>query len=501
MTPPDQAAGKLSRRALLGALILGAGAAGCSTVIDNYAQPDLPDTITPPGGFARHPIAHLLSRATYGLRPGEIEAVEQMGRAAWLDQQLDYNHIDDGARKLKLRRYDTLNMTPRDLLALRGGDDKRYVRDELAAATLTRAIYSKRQLYEVMVGFWSDHFSVYHFKGDVAMLKTVDDRDVIRRHALGTFGDLLRASAHSPAMLVYLDNVLNEKSHPNENYAREVMELHTLGVDGGYTERDIQEVARCLTGWSVNRRGEFTFVEDWHDYGAKTVLGHTIPAGGGKSDGDQVLDILLAHPSTPRFVSAKLVRRFVADDPPASIVDACVETWHHTDGDIRALVRTIFTHPEFDSAPPKLKRPMELVVSLLRTTNAQYDGGTGLVNLLDRLGHRPFGWPTPDGYPDTAVEWSGNMLGRWNFGLDAMRGSLPDIEIDLGDLVDAGGADDTVDEWLRFFGRLLLKHDLDASDAAALREFAYGDTDTRPDRDQRLHMLGLMVGGPAFQWR
>lgn len=495
------ATSKLSRRALLGALLVSAGAAGCSSAVDRYAQPDIPDTIRPPGGLTRHPIAHLLNRATYGPRPGEIEAVAKLERDTWLEQQLDYENIDDGVRNLKLRRYDTLKMTPRDLLSFRGGADKRYVTNELAAATLTRAIYSKRQLYEVMVGFWSDHFSMYHFKGDVAMLKTVDDRDVIRKHALGNFGDLLRASAHSPAMLVYLDNLENEKSHPNENYAREIMELHTLGVDGGYTERDIQEVARCLTGWSVNRRGEFHFIADWHDDGEKTVLGHIIPTGGGQTDGDRVLDILLAHPSTPRFVCTKLVRRLVADDPPASIVDACVTAWQQTGGDIRAVVRAVFTHPDFDQAPPKLKRPLELVVSLLRATNATYNGSADLVNRLDQLGHRPFAWPTPDGYADTAVEWSGNMLGRWNLGLDALRGKLPGVKIDLKNLAKAGDADDDVDGWLQFYGRLLLKHDLDAEDAAALRAFAYGNADAEPDYDQRVQMLGLLVSSPAFQWR
>lgn len=494
-------ASKVTRRALLSTWLAGTAVAGCSTAIDRYAQPDLPASITPPGGLARHPVAHLLNRATYGPRPGEIEAVEKLGRTAWLEQQLAYEAVDDGVRSLKLRRYDTLKMTPRDLLSFRGGADRRYVADELAAATLTRAIYSKRQLYEVMVGFWSDHFSIYHFKGDTAMLKTVDDRDVIRRHALGTFGDLLRASAHSSAMLIYLDNVQNEKSHPNENYAREIMELHTLGVDGGYTERDIQEVARCLTGWSVNRRGEFTFIEDWHDDGAKTVLGHAIPAGGGKTDGDRVLEILLAHPSTPRYVSAKLVRRLVADDPPHSVVNACVATWQQTGGDIRAILRTIFTHPEFDQAPAKLKRPLELVVSLLRATSATYDGGADLVHRLDQLGHRPFAWPMPDGYADTTDAWRGNMLGRWNVGLDAWQGTLPGVTIDLDALTRAGGTGDDIDAWLRFYGRLLLKRDLDAADTAALRAFAGDKAGQPPDSDQRVQMLGLLVGSPAFQWR
>lgn len=490
----------LTRRALLGALVL--GTAGCGTVIDRLAQPDLPAALHPPGGLTRHPTAHLLNRATYGPRPGAIEAVARMGHAAWLEQQLDYASIDDGALDWRLRRYDTLRMTPRDLRSF-GGRDKAYVRSELAVMTLLRAVFSKRELYEVMVGFWSDHFSVYHDKGDVAKLKTVDDREVIRRHALGTFPDLLRASAHSPAMLIYLDNVLNEKSHPNENYAREIMELHTLGVDGGYTEADVKEVARCFTGWSVDRRGEFTFVADWHDAGAKTVLGHAIPAGGGKSDGDRVLEILSRHPRTVQHVTTKLVRRFVADDPPPAVVAACRDTWAATGGDLRAIVRTLLSHPDFDTAPPKLKRPFELLVSLLRATGARYDGDARLVERLDRLGHRPFGWPMPDGYPDTADQWTGSMLGRWNLALDAVDGSLPGVRIDLGALQKAAGPDGAGASALPFFGWLFLGRDLDAPDAAALRQFALG-AGAPPasfDHDQLATLVGLLAASPAFQWR
>ncbi|MBI5959737.1 MAG: DUF1800 domain-containing protein, partial [Chloroflexi bacterium] len=319
---------RLTRRALLLAAML--GTAGCSTVVNRLTEPDIPDTLKPPGGAARHPVAHLLNRAAFGPRPGQIEQVEKMGKESWLDRQLDYQDIDDDRVGWRLRRYDSLKLNHRDLLSFRGGDDKNYLQNELAVAALVRAVYSDRQLYEVMVGFWSDHFSLYHYKDEVAMLKTADDREVIRKHALGHFGDLLRASAHSPAMLIYLDNVLNEKSHPNENYAREIMELHTLGVEGGYTEQDVQEVARCFTGWSVDGRGEFEFKDEWHDPGEKTVLGHVITAGGGKDDGDRVLDILIDHPNTARFVCTKLARRFISDDPPAGVIDSCVASWQAT---------------------------------------------------------------------------------------------------------------------------------------------------------------------------
>lgn len=474
----------LSRRAFLGSLVL--GAAGCSRIVDEVTQPDLPDNLNPPGGAERHPIAHLLNRAAYGATPGQIAEVERIGKAAWLAQQLDYKAISDFDIDLKLNRYDTLQLQNQDLMSFTGISNRRYVAYELAVSTLIRAVYSKRQLFEVMVGFWSDHFSIYHFKGDVYMLKTADDRDVIRRYALGTFGDLLRASAHSPAMLIYLDNILNEKSHPNENYAREIMELHTLGVDGGYTETDIQEVARCFTGWSVNGSGKFEFIPEWHDEGEKTVLGQTIRADDLKSDGDRVLDILLAHPSTARYVCTKLVRRIVADEPPPEVVEACIRTWQNTDASIPDILQTIFNHPLFDTAPLKLKRPFELLVSLLRATNARYNGATSLIDRLDRLGHRPFAWTTPDGYPDTAQEWSGNLVQRWNLCLDAISGAVDGVSINLDDLEAAGNTDDA----LAFFGRLFFKRDLTPEETSIFNQ--------QPDF---ITQLGLMVASPAFQWR
>jgi uncharacterized protein (DUF1800 family) len=374
--------------------------------------------------------------------------------------------------------------------------------------TLQRAVYSEQQLYEVMVGFWSDHFSIFHYKSRCEYLKTIDDREVIRKHALGKFGDLLKASAHSPAMLFYLDNVLNEKSHPNENYAREIMELHTLGVYGGYTEDDIKEVARCFTGWHINEGGEFVFVEGEHDQGEKTVLGHTIPARGGKSDGDRVLDILIDHPSTRRYVSAKLVRRFVADDPPAALVDACVQTWEASDGDIKAVVRTILTSAEFAAAPPKLKRPFELAVSLLRALNANVNGNNmNIMQHLIRMGQRPFAWPTPDGYPDTAVEWSRNMLHRWNFGLDILANAVPGIAVDWRDLAERGKTDNDAQRILQFYGRLLLGRDLLPQDEQSIWQFALGTDGKPPDmssdrgHQEMEQVLGLVVASPAFQWR
>jgi uncharacterized protein (DUF1800 family) len=300
---------------------------------------------------------------------------------------------------------------------------------ELAEAKLLRAIYSERQLQEVMVDFWSNHFNVFAAKGADKWLITAYDRDVIRPHAMGKFRDLLEATAKSPAMLFYLDNWMsadpnasldlyrlrelrslrrrvqprrglgassgsgnsnptkdndpesarrpNRKLGLNENYARELMELHTLGVDGGYTQRDIIEVARCLTGWTISRPrqdGQFKFARMLHDDGEKNVLGHKIEAGGGIRDGERVLEILARHPSTAKFLALKLARRFVSDEPPAALVGRVAEVFSKTDGDISAMLRAIFISPEFNSPSvyrAKVKTPFELVASSIRAVGAE----------------------------------------------------------------------------------------------------------------------------------
>jgi uncharacterized protein (DUF1800 family) len=453
----------------------------------------------------RNATIHLLNRAAYGPRPGQVAQVDQIGHADWIAQQLDYEQVPDSALDLRLRRFDTLALKGADMHSF--GWDKSYIAGELSAATLIRAVYSERQLYERMVGFWTDHFNIYTFKDEVIFLKSVDDREVIRPYALGKFGDLLRASAHSPAMLRYLDNTLNLPSHPNENYAREIMELHTLGVGGGYTEQDVKEVARCLTGWTVNNREEFLFRSDLHDTGAKRVLGQMIPAGGGEDDGQQVLALLINHPSTRTFICTKLVRHFVADDPPASMIAACVQTWQQTDGNIRAVMHTLLSHPDFYNAPPKFKRPFDLVVSFLRAADANYDGDLRLIENLGALGQRPFAWPRPDGYPDVAAKWQGNLVGRWNFALDALAGKLPGVSLDLWALANqANVAQDTL-AMVRFFGRLFLNGDLDTASENALVTFAQNafgqasNADSAVVRTALLNTIALLIAAPEFQWR
>ena len=250
----------------------------------------------------------------------------------------------------------------------------------MIGAAQYRQMFSQRQLYEVMVEFWSDHFNIHLVNGLGPTLKPEDDRQVIRAHALGNFRDLLHASAKSPSMLFYLDNFFNLASAPNENYARELMELHTLGVDGGYTENDVKEVARCFTGWSIRFPGDtsgdygtFVFLPAVHDNNAKVVLQNSITAGGGQSDGEQVLDILAAHPSTAQFIATKLCRRFISDTRTQPVIDAVAAAFTQSGGDIKTTLRALFATDAFrNTADLKFTRPAEYLSATGARAGARY---------------------------------------------------------------------------------------------------------------------------------
>ena len=484
----------LSRRNFLKMAGLGAVVTGCSPVIDNGLAIVNPVTADIVETQVNSPLVHLLNRVTFGATPELIQDVNVTGVDTWFEQQFDYQSIDDFEMELRLRRLDTLNMTPGDLLSFVRVPDRTDVANQLASAMLMRAIYSKRQLYEKMVHFWSDHFSIYYFKDKTSQLQTVDDREVIRPHALGTFGDMLTASAHSPAMLVYLDNVVNEKSHPNENYAREIMELHTLGVDGAYTEDDVLEVARCFTGWSISDRGTFEYRSEWHDDGEKLVLGHVIPAGGGKSDGDRVLEILINHPDTARYISSKLLRRFVEDEPSETAINEISRVWMQSEGHIPTVLRAIFEHEAFRSAPPKFQRPLEYVISALRVLRATYDGSEALVERLDTMGQRPFGYATPDGYPDTAEEWFGSFVPRWNFAQDVCNGGLAGVSIPIQQWTQL-----TRQAGINGLAQSILQRPMTSNEEQALSK-VITDENTINQSTVRT-MLALLLSSPAFQWR
>jgi len=321
------------------------------------------------------------------------------------------------------------------------------VAEDLAEGKLLRAVYSHRQLQEVMVDFWFNHFNVFIGKGADRYLVTAYERDAIRPHVLGHFEDLLRATAQSPAMLFYLDNWqsvgadsiagVRRQRGLNENYGRELLELHTLGVDGGYTQKDVTEVARCFTGWTIRqpqRMAEFEFNPRMHDNGEKMVLGVRIPAGGGINDGLTVLHLLAHHPATAHFISRQLAIRFVADNPPNALVDRMADTFLKKDGDIRAVLETMFESPEFWSRGAyrsKMKSPLEMVASSLRAVNADVDFTFGLTNQLNQLGEPLYKKAEPTGYSNSSQDWlnSAGLLARMNFSVALANNKLPGVKL------------------------------------------------------------------------
>ena len=339
-----------------------------------------------------------------------------------------------------------------------------FVNQELIESRMYRALYSNRQLEEVLVDFWLNHFNVFNGKGQGRMLLTSYERDAIRPYALGRFRDLLLATARHPAMLFYLDNWQSQAPRDdlaappfpanarrpglNENYGRELMELHTLGVDGGYTQDDVIAVARAFTGWTiydVNRIAEFQFNPAFHDRKEKIVLGHTIPAGGGEQDGIQVIDILARHPSTARFISKKLAQRFVADAPPQSLVDRMAATFTATGGDLRTVVDTMLTSREFLSEgawQAKLKSPLEMVLSAVRVLGADVTDPMALAQRIADLGQPLYGKAEPTGYSMTSDAWSNSagFLGRINFAGALAAGQIAGVKVDLAHVSSNGEA-------------------------------------------------------------
>jgi uncharacterized protein (DUF1800 family) len=397
-----------------------------------------------------------------------------MGLERWIAMQLTPERIDDHAADSAVREYRTAGLSSHDLaetfrrvrVARRDStrtmdrrEDERLLQlsvREVAAARLARAVLSERQLYEQMVDFWHNHFSVFAGKGQTRLYIPAYDRETIRPHALGRFRDLLGAVAKSPAMLFYLDNAQSMadssratlaagrgRRRPmarrprglNENYARELMELHTLGVDGGYTQTDVVEGARALTGWTIDpAQGAFVFRPMLHDADAKTVLGTTLASGRGIEDGEQVLDLLARHPSTARHITRKLVVRFVADSAPPALVERCAGEFQRSDGDIRRTLQCVVTAPEFFSKAAyrsKVKTPFELVASAMRATNAVPDRTPRSIQAVAQLGQPLFGRQTPDGWPERGEEWmnAGAMVNRVNFGLALASGRVPGVRV------------------------------------------------------------------------
>lgn len=446
-------------------------------------------------------VAHVLSRLTFGARPGDVEKVRALGVDRWIDAQLHPEQVDDAAfEKFLADNYQTLTQTPAQLetkwpppgvlanqIAARnrtaggaaapmGRADSARLRDaqqgvrlistEVQGARVARAVASERQLLEVMTDFWLNHFSVYEAKGPRQRYMLADyENRVIRPNALGKFRGLLGAVAKSEAMLFYLDNWESQadSTRPrlapvggrggrgagrgaaaalppairrgglNENYSRELLELHTLGVDGGYTQQDVINAARALTGWTFRgpaQGGGFQFVPVMHDAGAKVLLGHKLAAGRGIEDGEEVLDIVARHPSTAKYIATKLARRLVSDTPPGALVTRAAATFTRTDGDLRETVRTIIMSPEFFARAAyrsKVKTPFEVVASAARALGAQPDTSPRAAQVVGQLGQPIYGHQAPNGWPETGDQWmnTGAILNRINFGMVVAAGRLP----------------------------------------------------------------------------
>ncbi len=462
---------KRTGRALVAALAMALALAGG----DPLGAADVPND--------RGAVEHALSRLTFGPRPGDLDTVQRQGLAAWIEQQLTPARLDDRALAPRLP------LPPSPPAAFTSQQDaRRFGRESvqaLAAAKMTRAVYSERQLEEVLVDFWFNHFNVFAGKGRTALYIPEYERDAIRPYVFGRFRDMLGATARSPAMLFYLDNWLSadpaaaERSAAararrqarqgtpqapsaqqaqgrrrglNENYARELLELHTLGVDGGYTQQDIVHVARAFTGWTMEqpalagvvrqaaqrrRQGgatapdaqamaapaagtaTFRFAPAVHDNGEKLVLGTTLRAGGGIDDGERVLDLVAAHPATARHIATKLVRRFVSDTPSAALVARAAARFRETGGDLREVVRAIILSPEFfadDARRAKVKTPLEFVASAVRASGRDSANPRGMLRALQQLGMAPYMAQPPTGYEDSADAWisAGALVTRMN---------------------------------------------------------------------------------------
>jgi uncharacterized protein (DUF1800 family) len=493
-------------------------------------------------------IVHVLNRIGFGPRPGDVEHVKEVGLDRYIEEQLHPERIVDSEVTTRLADLSTLRMSSRDIAehfeaplmearrekrrvetaagqppavdpngAAKGPDPGQQQANrpfvELSEQKVLRAVYSQRQLQEVLTDFWFNHFNVDSRKGPVRFMLTEYERDAIRPRVLGKFRDLLEATAKSPAMLFYLDNWMsadpngphqemnarnrfggrrpmppaprpqnaNAPRGLNENYGRELMELHTLGVDGGYTQHDVTEVARAFTGWTIERPrqgGGYKFEARLHDPGKKVILGHTIDAGG-EHDGEKVLDLLAKHPATARFIATKLVRRFVSDTPPASLVDRVAARFQATDGDLREVMRTILASPEFlapEAYRAKVKTPFEFVVSAARTSSANVDDARALVRTVQQMGMPLYQCQPPTGYKDTADAWvnTGALVGRMNFALTLANGKMaPQLPADPQALVD-----------------VLLGGDVSASTQATIAKAG------NPSQ-----MIALTLGSPEFQRR
>lgn len=461
------------------------------------------------------PLVHLLKRAAFGVRTADLDRLRTVGATAWLDEQLDLARLDLGPVEAKVAQLPDLGATAAQLASRYRGSGAGLAAAQLVLATAIRQIESPAQLYERMVEFWSDHLNVAMLDENLRILKVVEDREVIRRHTFGRFRDLLLASAASPAMLVYLDGARSFAGAINENYARELLELHSVGVDGGYTEEDIVNLARLLTGWTVDpRTGLFRFDAARHDAGPVTIMGWTRPSGGDPFDhGRQFVAWVASHPSTARFLATKLARRFVADEPDPGLVDHLASTYLANDTAIVPVLRALFAHPAFAAAAgDKFRRPHDWLVAAARAVDAKVTPSTderavqGLGSAVGLLGQMLFAWPAPNGYPDVEGAWmtSGGLLARWNFAGDLVVGQVPLVAVDQARLR-TGLAGLTIDEALDRLAERVLHEPLTENGRHVLRAHTGLQPGTRLNSATAFllvpRIVPLLLSTADFQYR
>ena len=531
------------------------------------------EKITPNDNYEK--ASHLLLRATFGPRPGEVKELADQGPAGlshWLETQLHPQAISDQEVDEKLKSLTSLTMTSEEIFKAYPRKDKKEKNDqksevenkdlddkmssidrmeqnagpkkilvELVTQKFIRATESKRELEEVLVDFWFNHFNVDFNKGQTKWLITSYERDAIRPHVFGKFFDLLKATAQSPAMLFYLDNFQSvktgfspknknlegNKNIPkgiNENYARELMELHTLGVDGGYSQNDVIEVARILTGWSYKPKqgATFMFRSVAHDSAAKKVMGITYPAGGGEEEGIKLLQFLARQPATANHIAKKLAIRFISDNPPQSAIDALAKTFLQTDGDLTAVYKRLFELPEFwaeKNRRSKVKKPFHFLASSIRALGGQVrDGGIRglrpLDNVLGQMGESLYRCQPPTGYKETSEFWvnPGALVSRINTSLAIAHQRNPSIEINLKtwqNQLQEAKVDNTKDA-LHYLNHELLGGDLknDTMDRIAqelneepkvLEESEAKKSDKTTTSVNLPQLVGLILGSPEFQ--
>jgi uncharacterized protein (DUF1800 family) len=518
-------------------------------------------------------ILHALNRLGFGPRPGQVEQIVKTGLENWIQAQLHPENIGDPVADARLAQFPALGLSaagllaeypPQDVAAKRLGmkvdeyqkhlqdlakqpggmnslpfKDQNEIVNELMEAKIVRAVYSERQLAEQLDDFWFNHFNIFVYKDVDRWYLIPYERDAIRPHVLGKFRDLLEATAKSPAMMYYLDNSSSAdphsfdrlKLHPvhprpgeklpplggkrglNENYGRELMELHTLGVDGGYKQEDVIEVARAFTGWTIESPREnpaFYFDARIHDPGQKRVLGKNIK-GGGIKDGEQVLDVLVKNQHTAMHISQQLAERFVSDDPPPDLVARMAKTFEKSKGDIRAVMTTMIYSPEFWSRAAfraKVKTPFELVASTARALGADVDQPMQLVQWVTRIGEPLYQCPTPNGYSDKAAAWvsTGALLNRVNFAVALTGNKVRGAQVDINSLV---GTDLGVNSKLaleRIEAEFLAGQVSDSTRATLEQEMAepriLGAKLDDPVTQVNVGLItGLVLGSPEFQKR